>query len=210
MKRFLANRNGIALVTSLMMTLISLTIIMAVMYMITQNIQQTGSHKRYRTALEASYGGVDVVMKEILPQMLQKVALSSTDFANYVNTTYSATILSSTMDSTQAACLQEKLMKETSAWSSTCNRLTNPKSGPDMVIRLQSTTGLPYAVYTKIVDTVFGNTDMSGLQLEGAGVAESLTVITPMHLPYVYRLEIQAERSSNALEQANISVVYAY
>lgn len=205
MNRVLAKQDGIALVTSLLMTLISLTIIMAVMYMITQSVQLTGASKRYKTALEASYGGTDIMMKDIVPYILSDFA--SATLKNDLELKYAGVSLA--LFATPS-CLQDKITKGTSNWNSACSQLINPTSGPDMTMQLQATGGQSYTVYTKIVDTILGNTDTSGLQLEGAGVAESLSVITPQHTPFVYRLEIQAQRSVNATEQANMSILYAY
>ena len=204
MKRILAKQDGIAMVTAMMLTLISLMIIMSVMYMITSSIERSGASKRYKTALEASYGGTDILMKDIVPQILKNIG-SATFKADMENTyaLISLNILSS-------ACLQEKLTRKTGDWNSSCNQILNPKSSADMSFRLQATGGQPYAIYTKVVDTIFGNSDMSGLQLEGAGVAETQSILTPQHVPYVYRVEIQAERETNATEQANMSVLYAY
>lgn len=205
MKRFLQQEEGVALVTSLVMTLISLAIVMSVMYMITQNIQRIGTMKRYKTALEASYGGTDIVMKELVPQVLKNIAAPKT----FLETTYGTSMNLAVLATD--SCLSDKLTKETSQWGSACSSTVSAKSGADFAFRLPSATGgQPYAIYSKIVDTVFGNTDVSGLQLEGAGVAESLSVITPQHIPYVYRLEVQAEKVTNATEQANMSVLYAY
>lgn len=205
MNRLLAKQDGIALVTALFMTLISLTIVMAVMYMISQNIQQTGATKRYKTALEASYGGTDIVMKEILPTVLKNYA--SVSLVNDLESGFAGVNLKVLAS---PACLQDKLSKGTSDWGSTCSQNPSPKLSPDMTLKLQATGGQNYTVYSKIVDTVYGNTDTSGLQLEGAGVAESLSVITPQHVPYVYRMEVQAEKETNAVERANLSVLYAY
>lgn len=205
MKRFIQQQDGMALVTSLVMTMISLTIVMAVMYMITQNFERTGSFKRYKTALEASYGGTDIIMKEIVPEVLKNYA--SGTLISDMETAYGAISLNV---SVTAACLQDKLTKGTASWATSCSQTPSPKAVPDMTFQLQATGGQPYTIYTKIIDTINGNTDVSGLQLEGAGVAESLAVITPQHIPYVYRLEVQAERSANATEQANMSVLYAY
>ncbi len=79
-----------------------------------------------------------------------------------------------------------------------------------MTFNLLSATDNPYTIYSKIVETYVGNSDVSGLQLEGAGVAEATPGITPPHLPYLYRLEIQGERSQASSAQANIEVLYAY
>ncbi|MHB8120885.1 MAG: hypothetical protein ACYDG4_01920 [Desulfuromonadaceae bacterium] len=202
---FVLNKNGIALVTALVMTLISLTIVMAVMYMITQNITRTGGIKRYRTALEASYGGSDMIIKEIVPELLKNFA--NVDFISDLEAEFTGIGLS--VDTTNA-CLQDKLTKRTTDWDVACSQTFDLKANRDFSFQLQATGSQPYSVYTKIIDTVGGNTDTSGLQLEGAGVAESTTVLTPQHHPYVYRVEIQGERSQNAVERANLTVLYAY
>lgn len=212
MKSFIKDRQGIALVTSLMLTLISLTIVMAVMYMITQSVQQSGMVKRYKTALEASYGGTDIMMKELVPEIL-KNAESATLF-NDLEDKYSLISLAVNPDADMRSCFQRKLTMQVSEWQDdkcvAANQSVNAKELPDLQFNMQAMSGAPYTVYAKIVDTLRGNTDMSGLQLEGSGVAETLTVLTPKNIPYVYRMEIQAERSTNAVEQGNISVVYAY
>lgn len=207
MSRILAKQDGIALVTALMLTLISLTIVLSVMYMITQSIQQTGAIKRYKTALEASYGGTDILMKEIVPLILKNFASTSTELKNDLEGTYGLLNLTVLAD---PQCLKDKFNLATSSWGGACNQLINPKASADMSFQLQATGGQPFAVYTKVVDTIFGNSDTSGLQLEGAGVAESTSVITPQHIPFVYRVEVQAEKANNATEQANMSILYAY
>ena len=72
-----------------------------------------------------------------------------------------------------------------------------------------SATGNPYKIFAKIVETKPGNSDTSGLQLQGEGVAEASASITPMHNPYIYRLEVQGEQSATS-ERGNIEVLYAY
>ncbi|HXX54344.1 MAG TPA: pilus assembly PilX N-terminal domain-containing protein [Thermodesulfovibrionales bacterium] len=81
------------------------------------------------------------------------------------------------------------------------------------------TPALNYNVYTKIVDTVgcdpakvnCPNTSTSGLDLSGSGTVESGSgMVTPKHVPFVYRIELQAERQTNPDEHANLSVLYAY
>lgn len=201
----LKNNKGIALVTALMLTLISLTIIMALMYMITQSVTQSGQLKRYRTALDASYGGSEVVVKDILPTIFQNY--SSTTMVSTVTGSFSAIGLQ--VLSTQN-CLQSKLTKPTRNWPSGCSSDTEPKRSPDMSFTLQASSGNPFIVYSKIVDTVSGNSDTGGLQLEGGGVAESSSLLTPQHFPFIYRMEIQGERQNNSTTQANIEVLYAY
>lgn len=197
----LTNERGIALVTSLMLTLISLTIVMALLYIMTKGIQVSGSHMRYKTAREATYGGSAVVVEEIIPLVMQ--GNSGTTIANQFS--------SLNMSTTSDTCLQSKLRDPTSQWPASCSQTLDPKKTPDIQLTLQSTqSGQPFNVYSKIVDTVQGNSDTSGLQLEGSGVAEASSVVTVQHFPYVYRIEVQGERQQNPTEQANVSVLYAY
>lgn len=201
----LNNEKGIALVTALMLTLISLTIIMALLYMITAGTKLSGAQKRYKSSLEASQGGAEILLKDIIPTVMRNY--SSSTLVTQVQNDFSAVTLQ--VDSAQN-CLQAKLTRPSSQWPAGCSNTSNPKESPDISFNLQATTGNSFVVYTKIVDTVKGNTDVSGLQLEGAGVAESSPVLTPQHFPYIYRLEVQGERATNAKEQANISALYAY
>jgi hypothetical protein len=202
--RAVKNEDGVALVTSLMLTLISLAIIMSVLYLITSSIQRTGATKRYRSALEASYGGTELLVKDLIPYIMRNY--SSAQLISQLQSDYNGV---ATVSTTQQ-CIQSKLTKATANWPTACSPTLNPKSQPDILMSLQGTNGQPFTIYSKIVDTVGGNTDISGLQLEGAGVAESVPIITPQHFPYVYRLEVQAERAVNATEKSNISVLYAY
>jgi hypothetical protein len=202
---FIRRKEGIALVTSLMMTLISLTIVMALMYMVTQSITRSSQNKKYHTSLDASYGGSEIVLKDILPVVLQNY--SSTSLVSTLQSDFSTIGLQVVADQ---KCLQSKLVKSTADWPNGCSNVSNPKMSPDMSFTLQSASGNPFIVYSKIVATTQGNSDTSGLQLEGSGVAESSSLLTPKQFPYIYRVEIQGERQNNPTTQANIEVLYAY
>lgn len=201
----LQSEKGIALVTSLMLTLISLTIVMALLYMITQGTKVSGQMKTYRTALDASYGGAEIFTKDMLPYVLRNY--SSANMVNDVTSTFSGVNMQVL---TTQACLQAKLTRPTKDWPAGCDASSAPKRNPDISMTLQGLGDNKYVVYSKIVDTKDGNSDVSGLQLEGSGVAEGSSVITPQHFPYIYRLEIQGERAANSNSQANIEVLYAY
>lgn len=203
--KILSENKGIALVTSLMLTLISLTIVMALLYMITRGTQLSAQQKKYKSSLEATYGGTEILTKDVIPLVLRNY--SSPTLNSDVTTAFSNVNMQVT--ATQS-CLQSKLTKPTASWPSGCSGVAEPKKAPDMTFTLSATTGSPFIVYSKIIDTISGNTDLSGLQLEGAGVSESTSVLTPQHFPYVYRLEVQGERQSSATTQANIEVLYAY
>lgn len=211
MLKIAKNNKGVALVISLMMTLLALIIIMALLYMVTASSKQSGAVRRYHNSLEAAYGGNDVFVRDLLPQLLM----------NINNPVMSQAIISQfpqsyNMQVANDACLKVKLLQPTSQWalSAACggqlDQTIKPASQPDMQFDMPAVSGSPYTVYTKIVDTAVGNTDMSGLQLEGDGVASSQQVTTPQHFPYVYRIEVQGQQKQNSTEQANISVLYAY
>ncbi|OGT98137.1 MAG: hypothetical protein A2079_02480 [Geobacteraceae bacterium GWC2_48_7] len=201
--RLLPDNKGFALVTSLMLTLLTLTIVMSLLYMITQSTKISGTSKKYKTALEASYGGAEILTKEILPFVLRNY--DSSLIASDLQDSFSQVSL----QVTSASCLRAKLSSKTSSWEG-CSTGSDPKASPDITYTMQASSGNPFTVYSKIVDTVSGNTDVSGLQLEGAGVAESQSVLTPQHFPYIYKVEIQGERQTNSTAKANIEVLYAY
>jgi hypothetical protein len=207
-RKLLGDTSGFALVTALMFTLISLTIVSALLYIMTQSTKVSGANKRYKTAIGASYGGAELFAKDILPFLMQNRNLTNTALATLVNTAFN--VVNMQVTNTNAACLQLKLVNP-SPWTTVanCSNSPNPADNPDMTFKLLSDTGNPYTISSKIVETKIGNTDLSGLQLQGEGVAEQSSSIIPMHSPYIYRLELQGSQSATS-EQANIEVLYAY
>jgi len=221
----LNNEKGIALITALMFTLLSLGIIMLLLQMISQNTKMVGAQKRYKTAVEASYGAVDLVAKDIIPKMFTSYT-SATSLANLA-TSFSS--LSMTLPS--ANCLQQKRTLppglDNVNWDA-CTATTSSaitKESPDMTFSLPAVTGQTgYIVYTKIIDTRCGgdialgqactnsadNPPGTELLSSGSGVTSSSGTITPQHLPAYYRIDVQGERAANPKEKANLSVLYAY
>ena len=202
----LADSGGFALITALMFTLISLTIVMCMLYMVTQSTKVSGANKRYKTAIEASYGGAELLAKDIIPFLMLNSGNTST-LESLVNTAYNA-VIGQNGTSADVACLQLKLKGPSSTWG-TCSSTPSPTDHPDLTYNVLSATGNPYKIFAKIVETKPGNSDTSGLQLQGEGVAEASASITPMHNPYIYRLEVQGEQSATS-ERGNIEVLYAY
>jgi hypothetical protein len=204
--KHIRNERGIALMTALLLTLISLGIVMAVLYYIIQGMQVSASHRRYKGALEASYGGIDVFTKEIIPQFLgvKNPAGLENVFAGF-SPTFS-----------QYSCLSSKLTNAPSGWSPKCGpnpTSVEPTVSPDAIFKLKGQDLQPnFNVYAKVVDTQKGNSDMSGNEAldTGAGVAYGSSAVSPMHVPATYRIEAQAQRETNPLEKAKLSVLYAY
>lgn len=233
--RYIKNEKGFALITSLMFTMLSLVIAMSLLHMISSGIRTSGAMKIYRSTTDAAYGGVDIMIKDIINNNIlnastMTAAAFTTQMSNYVGGFNSATGFNSA--SANAECLQEKLTKPNSQWSAACKdfSLTANNASHDLAFQLKASSGSPYNVYAKIVDTMeyvyedydpvtgqkivvkaAGNTDLSTTQLEGAGVVTSRGGgggSNPAQ-PYMYRIEIQAERPAST-EKSKISVQYVY
>jgi hypothetical protein len=110
------------------------------------------------------------------------------------------------------ACFSDKLLKTTLNWAGGCSNSLDAKSSPDIRFTLSGVApARPFDVYTKITDTVAGNSNTSGITLEGQGTAESQTgIITAQHFPYMYRMDVQSERQNDPTAKANFTVLYAY
>lgn len=164
--KILHNNKGVALVTSLMLTLISLALILTLLYIVTQNTVLSGSHRRYKTALEASYGGVEVFTKEIIPQIFKDYSSVNAFHIAKTGLTNNLSDISLNVTATDN-CMMQKLINPSSRWTN-CSEdqksssLASVKSAPDIIFNLQGVRdSAGYKVFTKIVDTVPGNTDTS-------------------------------------------------
>lgn len=202
----LLKKRGMAYVTVAAIIVISAIIITSVYYFLFKGTQVSGLQKKYQTAKEASYGALDVTTKEIIPATIGGTSLSSV-IAGYTAIT-TATINQLSTD----ACFTAKLTSESSSWPSGCDSTIDAKTSPDIRFTLSGVPpASPYNVYVKIVDTVVGNSNTSGVVLEGMGTAEATSgMITSQHFPYIYRLEIQGEKQTNPSERSILSVLYGY
>lgn len=223
------NNNGIALVTSLMFTMLALVISMSLLYMVTSGIKTSGATKQYRTALEAAYGGTDIVAKDLISAAFSFKNLSGTTFTNAM--TGSSGYMANLQQKYVSNCLRKKISLPRSQWGACADTILNPKSATDISFDLHGSGGSPFTVYSKIVDTMerkflviqsysgarvsqtvtmAGNTDTSGVtKLEFASTTDGGGVTVP-HYPYVYRIEVQGERRQNPSQKSNLSIMYAY
>jgi len=231
--KLLHNENGVALITSLMFTAITLVITMALLYMATSSIRTSGMIKRYRTTTEAGYAATDIVVKDLIAASFafHNLSSASNPYSTYMTGRFAT---AGNYSPTFSNCLRAKLTTPKSQWAAACSSTLDAKSGTDVSFVLNSNTGSPFSVYSKIVDTMerkftvleaysastgwtkrsktitqAGNSDTSATSLEGGSTTEGAGVTVP-HYPYMYRIEIQAERQTNATEKAKISVQYAY
>jgi len=212
-------QKGIALITVLILTMISLSIVASLVYLVTQGTRFSGFQKRYATAHEAGTGGAEIIMMLIH----YHGDINTGSFAGLNLATMSGAFGSCDCgdplvfnDTTPPSCLCRKLCDPTAVWvaAGCSNSYINPSdietSFPDLRLDLTGTGGTTYRVFTKIVDTTIGNTDLSGLNLGGTGVVNSSGTISAPTSPYLYSIEILSEDSNHAIEQSRLSVLYAY
>ena len=216
------NEKGIALVMVLILSLISLALVSALLYMMTQGTTMSGGQKFYRTAEEASYGGVEMAMGYISGRGLLNIpALPGLGFTASCNCgdPYIYTDNIDNMTGVRSdRC--DKICNPTANWQNGAPATNNQKAldptvGFDMRFTLVGGNPTTFEVFAKIVDTVQGNSDLGGLvtsgELGGAGVVASNTgLISPPHNPYLYRMEVQGQATANPRERARLSVLYAF
>lgn len=211
------NNKGVALITTLMLTMIAFGISMVMLYMVLQATQLSGTSRQYKNSLEAAAGGVDIITKDALPYMIGATGnfVAGTSAASYFKDSLTASmpgLNAATLTMIDNTCLNAKLTQK--VWGASCgaSSLTlDAKVSPDLRFDLRSqisASATGYRVYTKIVSTTPGNTDMSGRNLEG----ESTTGAPGQDVgaPYMYRIEVTGEKVSNPREKANLSLLYAY
>jgi hypothetical protein len=209
MMKHINNERGLALMMALILTVIILAAVSALIYLVTQGTAMSGYQKRYQTALEAARGGADLVTKEVIAKTIGGTSLSSLG-------TYGGLM---SVNSANDACFSAKVINSTALWPAGCNSTLDPTASPDITLTFSGIAPQPdFTVVAKIVDTVgctsasnCPNSDVSGLDLQGQGVVESGSgMVSPKQVPYMYRIEIQAQRATNPDERAIVSVLYAY
>ena len=219
------NNKGIALITALMLTLITLVIILSVMLLISNNIKSSAANKSYKNVTEAAYGGADLVMQDIIPRLFMgyTTAGASTTVNGILSPSLSSEYNTKSLFLTNkmnmgfgsSACIRAKLLNSAASglWPAGCSNTLDPKVKPDMQFNLFGTSGQSFTVYSKIIDTVPGvpyPSTAGSEPLTGGGVTESSAPTTTNLNHYVYRIEVAGERTTNATEKSKLSVLYEY
>ena len=159
--------------------------------------------KRYTTALEAGKGGMDVTFQLLAARGNPNISNINFNFSPVFTT----------------ACMTAKLNTRTSptnwatcSYSNTISLTINPLDNTtyDFYFELGSPPYPTYRAYSKIVDTVEGNSGAdTGLIGQGV-VASGSGEVQVVSKPYLYTIEIDAEGLSNPSERAKLSVLYRY
>jgi len=187
--KILRNENGFAMAFVLILAVIILAMTLAMLAMVGRGSFISGQQKRYRTAVEASRGGM-----EALFQLISTRGLATTPYSNQVLPTPSA--------------VQIKMSGKTGTWGGLDNATTidvTTASTYDMRIDLGT-----YRVYTKIVDTVEGNSGADEGLIKTGVVNTGSGEVTVVSVPYLYTIEVLSQRQTNPTERSMLSVLYQY
>jgi hypothetical protein len=222
--KILNNEKGIALFMVLVLSVIMLSITAAVLYMVIEGTQSSGREKRYKTALEASQGGLDVSY-DLIGTRGNTAAL----LTKLVGRTPVVTTPATCVPSTVAACL---LLDDYGAYTGLATKLRLPTSigtagdscwsGCDSTLPIDPLdnttydmsfklgTDQVYDVFVKVVDTTVGNSaPATGLVKTGVVLSNSGEITVPK-INYLYTIEVLSQAAANPNERARASVLYAY
>jgi len=217
------SEKGIALVVVLVLSAVALTLITALIYMITSGTQISGFQKRYKTSLEASRGGTDLVYALInlrgdpIPTNSFKDGLNTAGLIPSIPLSTSTCTGTSLGGTTYLDPLQAKLLTPTDRWSSGCNTSLSidPSDSTTYDMKLELGTTSKYNYYAKIVKTIEGNTGGDGAgfgeQLHNKGVVSGgAGEIQVVPKSYLYALEVLASNSTNTGERSKLSILYQF
>lgn len=220
------NEKGVALIVVLVLSAVALAVMAGLLYIVLSRTQISGLQKRYKTALEAGFGGVDIAYQFI---SLRGDSSSQSAFVAELTSFGINPVVSGLFVTTPASCtrsssvacgdlpeytgLEAKLNLPTSCWagcSDTQNLNANDNTTFDIAFQLPG-SGTAYNVYAKVVDTVLGNSG-AGENLIAHGVTDPRQG-ERVRLPYMYTLEVEAGNANQPLEsreRAKLSILYEY
>ncbi len=222
--KLIRNEKGIALVMVMIIALIGLAMVSTLLFMVTQGTRISGFQRVYRTTDEAGLGGAQIATEVIRSNIYNAVS----DAALQPVITGTSFLTVNLEHGTGDACLKQKLKISRGGWKTTdptplawttctdTDRVLkfDADVSPDFTFDLAGATGQTFKVYSKIIDTVKGNTEEGGLggsKLGGTGVVSSQEgQIAPPPTPTLYRIEIQAQDASHPEQRSKYSVLYAH
>ena len=186
--KYLRNEKGFALVFVIVLAAISLAMTLAMLIMVSRGSYISGQQKRFRTAVEAGRGGMEAMFQLI---------------SNRGNTDSLYTM-------PNAAAVQAKLAGPTTGagWAGLDNSSTiNPSVATSYDMRIDLGA---YRVYTKIVDTVDGNSGADEGLIKTAVVNAGSGEVTVVSVPYLYTIEVLSQSTTNPTERSKLSILYQY
>jgi hypothetical protein len=219
----IADERGIALAMILVLSAITLGIMSGLLYMITIGTQTSGVMMRYKTAYEASLGGVDI-MHEVIGFRGNEFSIDNL-CNNLSNCEYNTPVTCVPdgkpecaaligFDSTHTKLLT-KLNLPTDCWSGCDSDLIiDPRDGFETTYDILFTLGEDpdpvYNVYAKIIDATEGNSGSPSEVVEPCGVAPGCNDTQVPQIVYLYTLEVLVQSATNPLERAKTATLFAY
>ena len=189
--KILRNEKGFALLFVLILAMIALLMTISMLSMVSRGSYVSGQQKRFRTAVEAGRGGMEAMFQLISNRGI-------TDPTIY-------TMLR------QTELTENKLVLPTDNWvglnvlsTSSAIDPNNPQSY-DMTATLGA-----YRVYSKVVDTVEGNSGPDEGLLKSGVVTAGSGEVTVVSIPFLYTIEVLSQSTTNATERSKLSVLYQY
>ena len=201
------NQDGVALMMTLMVSAIAISVMASLMYIMVSGTRISGLNKRFTTALEAGRGGQAV--------MLEYIGTRGRPDADFMNA------ISFDSSGTSDTCLDDKLNKATANWAldGTCDSRLTIDTTDDQTYDFKFDLDA-YTIYTKIVNTIEGNTGggktseqwvTTGVVTAGGGGAGGSGSIEVVPVPYLYTIELDARKGTRAdAEKAKLSILYQY
>lgn len=186
----LGDNRGVALVFVLLLSVVALLTTAGLLYMVGKGGYLSGQQMRYNTALEAGRGGVRATLQVIDDRGTDTMGLNNVDLKSSLGNT--------------------KLVQATGSWGSLDNSsVINSDVSTTYDLRFDLGT---YRIYSKVVDTVVGNTGADTGLSKGGVVSTGSGEVTVMNVPYLYTIEeLSANKvNPNSTERAKISLLYEY
>ena len=189
--KILRNEKGFALAFVLILAAIALVMTLGMLFMVSRGSYVSGQQKRFRTAVEAARGGME--------SMLQLIANKGVPL-------YGAMLIDNTSASGK---LSTKLASPTPSWGTGVDNAITIKSADRLTYDMQIDLGA-YRVYSKVVDTVEGNSGPDEGLLKTGVVTAGSGEVTVVSIPYLYTIEVLSQSQTNATERSKLSVLYQY
>lgn len=172
----------------LILAAISLAMTLAMLMMVSRGSFLSGQQKRYRTAVEASRGGAEAVF-----QLISNRGNLSTSYTNLA---------------WDNVGIGTKLAGPIATWGGLDNSSTiDPGVSTSYDMRIDLGT---YRVYTKIVDTVDGNSGADEGLIKTSVVNSGSGEVTVVSVPYLYTIEVLSQSTTNPTERSKLSILYQY
>ncbi len=189
MKR-LGNDRGVALIFVLLLSVVALITTAGLLYIVARGGYLSGQQKRYNTALEAGRGGIQATLQVVADRGIDTIGLNNIVIGGDLGT---------------------KLSNATGVWGMGVD--SSSIIDPDVTSTYDLRFDLGgYRIYSKIVDTVDGNSGADTGLLKSGVVNTQSGEVTVMNVPYLYTIEELAANQfgPSKTERVKISVLYQY